>query len=524
MPTPEKKKRLTESAHQHFSQAFNLNVAEESLDFFDLNLEYDSQLFLDPFLIAKSHVPEVAKLFANFGDFFRYVYDCSTQPGNTTRRETLRRLLRFPEPQEFGFGYTENSHSGSGLNAQFAESLVSFFIEGTATRVIREEEMYPSRKFNPVALEIFIEGIGPDSLSDLAANLFKKNFIDYTQQQCQQLGIPLKLLPLDADGFDFELMEWRGGGHYMLPENPLKPGTAILLAPKHLLRAGESRDKNIKSRVRGILKSDPDLSRRFHTFLDRKVEQIPVEDIRILLLANPDLFKRYLTLLSEERGIPYDFQTDAAGFLAIKKHWNSFVGHRFEEPRGKDCEALLERVMDFVEMVRLHYSKQDGWKDAWADASHSHPVKEVVWGRTIRGMGFAYFRNVPDTTFIPEAGSGNGPVDFFVVRNNCRIVIEIKKLENNTPTGSPPLPAYIHGMRRQLADYADTTNANHAVYITGQHWTMRNRPEKTHDERASELEEMLPEVESGMQAKNTNFKHLRYENIDLAPRPSASRL
>ncbi len=54
----------------HFSQAYSLTHVEKELEFFDLNLEYDSRLFIDPFLIKKSPNDEERLLFKRFGDFF----------------------------------------------------------------------------------------------------------------------------------------------------------------------------------------------------------------------------------------------------------------------------------------------------------------------------------------------------------------------------------------------------------------------------------------------------------------------
>ena len=510
----------------HFSQAYKLSVAERDLDFFDTNLEFDTRLFIDPFLLRKSPIEEERALFKRFGDFFRFAYDKSLLiETDQNEYSNLKELLNFHEPKEIGLGYTEDSHQGSGPGPTFADILFKFFIDSTAKRLIKEEGLFPNGQFNPVTLQIFIDGIGPDSLSDITAGVIMDYLISYTQNQCKVLGIPLKLLPLQQDGFDFEEMEWVGGGYYQLPENPVRPGKAVILVPKRFLRSSEIGQDHIESKVKGILEHDPELSKRFGTFLHKTVKDISIEDVRVLFLKEEGVFKKYLEILSEERVNSYDFEKDLLKLFAVKTY-SSFFANKKIDGAIADCEGLLEKTLEFISIFKDHCSVADGWKDMWfyKDGEPDSPQREVVFGRIFRGMGYAYFHNFPRVAFEAEVGTGNGPVDFKVIYSDCRIVIELKKLENSSPKGDPQLPSYIHGIQRQLPNYSYLSRATHAIYITGQHYTSRNRPQSNHNGRVEEIRKIVPTIEKEMKVARQNFESLHYINIDLSPHESASNL
>ena len=511
---------------QHFSQAFNIPATESELDFFDVNLEYDSKLFIDPFLIKKSSVEEERALFVRFGDFFRYAYDKALELNtNTGAYEELKLLLSFREPKEIGLGYTEASHEGAGPGASFAAILLQFFIHNTAKRLIKDVELYPDEEFNPITLEIFTEGLGPDGLSDITANLLMDYLIKYTQVQCEKYGIPTKQLPLNEDGFDFAEKEWRGGGYYQLPENPLWQGQAVVLVPKRFLRATESNNDRIESKVKGILEQDPELKRRFSMFLSKSVDEISMDDIRSLFLQEESIFKKYLEVLSTKRADPYDFETDILQILAIKTY-STFFADKPAEEKIQGCDDLLTRTEELIDIFNTHISVADGWKEMWTfkGSDVDQPQREAVMGRVFRGMGFAYFHRTPEVTFVPEAGTGNGPVDFLIAIGNCRIAIELKRLMNASMKGEPPLASYLHGIERQLPNYALLSKATHAIYITGQHYTSTNRPKASHDKRVEEIRELVPIVEKKMKTDIQGFVSLKYFNIRMSPHSSASSI
>jgi hypothetical protein len=340
--------------------------------------------------------------------------------------------------------------------------------------------------------------------------------IKYTQDQCDIFHIPVKSLPVDHDGFNFLDMEWRGGGYYDLPENPLKPGEPVVLVPKRFLRAPEINADTIESKVKGILSQDPELVRRFGGFIHKKVSEIDIEDIRRVFLTEDSIFKKYFEILSKNRSTSYDFENDLLKILSIKTYSKYFDSKVFPSESEFSCEDLSRLTLEFITIVKDHFSRTDGWKDAWRERDKRViPCKEAVFGRIFRGMGNAYFSHLPRVTFESEVDMGNGPVDFKIIYKDCRIVIELKRLLNSS---------YLQGVQEQLPDYAYLSKATRAIYITGQHYTPINHPKNHHDNRIKQIEDSLSEIEDKMKAQNPNFKKLTYINISSAPHPSSSKI
>ena len=511
----------------HISQAFGISTKESDLDFFDANLHYDSRLFIDPFLLKRSPVAEEKEVFRRFGRFFKHAYEQSLKVGeNVQEIEKLKSFLSFYEPKEINLGYTKESNIGSGLGPLFASSLFHFFLSSSATRIIVEDDLYPDEEFNPATLAIFTDGLGYDGISDLTANLIMDYLIEYTQRQCRKWGIKLKNLPV-RQSFDFEEMEWTNGFYANLPENPMRSGEPIVFIPKHLLRAEETiTHEKVKSKVIGILREDPNLKSRFSILVLKKIQEIDIKEIRSILLNYKSVFQKYLQLLEREDIKSYEFEVDILEILAIKKYHDYFKKKKIES-KLESCKDLLKHTQDLIKEFKKELSMRDGWKDMWCldNKRRLKPNKEIVFGRKFRGMGYAYFRWLPVVTFDAEIGTGAGVLDFRVIHQDCRIAIELKLLRNSASTGKPSLKAYIHGIKRQLPQYTILSEAKYAFYITGQHYheTEGKKP-KNHTDRANEIRQLVPEVEKSIKAQISEFKELFYENIDLSPRLSASKI
>ena len=512
------------SDKHHVTQIFGIPDSAD-IDFFDANLEHDLPVFIDPFLIKNSPNPKEAALFERFGDYFRYAYDVSTSL-DTFRMspKQFAKLLAFKEPKNINMGYTEASNAGHGTN--LTKKLISFFMESAARKYVRETEYFPDHMYNPVSLQAFTDGIGYDGISDISANLIMDYLISYTIEQADKWNIPRKKdIHLDTDGFDFDTHRWKGGGYYELPENPLRKGEALILVPRRLLRGFAEGSENTVSRVFDILKADDELHLKFADLLEKTVKEVSLDEIRQIFLQEGTVHYRYLQNLEGERSQPYDFDKDFLGLLSDKDYADYFDDHKFEDVDSSS--TLKTQVEEYLDEVRLEFEIRDGWKDAWKKTAKGSPTPhtEPVIGRKMRGMGYAYFRHLKDVTFIPEAGTGNGLSDFYVVYKDCKIIIELKLLSNASPKGEPPLPAYLHGISRQLPNYIQSSRAKHAYYVTGQHWDgIAHGKTTNHTPRIAEIQALVPTVQADLKTKVSTFETLTYHNIRMVPHASASKL
>jgi hypothetical protein len=507
----------------HISQAFNLGLEEHDLDFFDANLYYDSPLFIDPFLLKTSPVKTENDLFPRFGEFFQYAYRKSLDAKTDKEYEKLKQFLSFKEPIEINLGYTFGSNKGSGLGGVFASAILTFFLKSSAHRVIMNDELYPDKQFNPDILTVLTDGVGPDGISDLSACLIMDYLVEYTQEQCKALNITLKELPV-RQSFDFEEMQWTDGRYYSLPENPVRRGEPVVFVPKRLLRMGlDMSPEKAKSKIIGVLGKDRNLTERFSSLLTKNLGAITTEDIQDAIIQENSIISRYLTAVEKEGINSYDFDEDVLNVLAFKKYADLFSDK--QDHSITSCEELLKATHELVQEFNDELARRDGWRDTWHNNEHGTPVPsdEKSFGRKFRGMGFAYFKTFPQVTFIPEAGTGNGLVDFLIIFLDCRITIEVKRLSNASATGNPFMPAYLHGVVRQLPEYTILHKAKNAFYITGQHYK-RGKGGIDHSSRVKEITDQVPVSEKAIKDSLPNLEKLFYVNIDLSPRPTASKI
>lgn len=512
----------------HVSQYFNLNSGEEDLDFFDLNLHFDSPLFIDPFLIRKSNLNHEKELFNRFSIFFKLAYskytNCLT---NNLKLDEVIDFLSFKEPKHILLGYDKDSNDGRGLATDFANAITRFFQQGTLAKyIIENSNAFPDGQINPSIFAALAKGVGPDGLSDLTANLMMDYLVQYTLEQCKLWNIPTKNLKVESY-FDFDLNEW-DSLYAELPENPFKKGQPFILVPKRFLRV---EDPHLHDHFLRFLKTDERTSKRFSDLLITTVEDMQNEREKVFILLNelikedPTFLRKFL-ILEENLAEKYDFDLDLHEILSIKRYSDLFANSKFK--KISNCNDLLKFTEDMIEVYRNEYEIRDGWKGAWKTQKPpiKDPVREEILGRKFRGIGFASVKQYPDISFIPEAGTGNGYIDFFIVYKNCRIVIELKKLANKSRTGRKKIKSYLHGIILQLPSYIKATDATHGIYVTFLHYNGKPNFDQDIDDRSliSEVDEKREIVEKDLIAKLPNFIGLKHINIDVSPKPSSSML
>jgi hypothetical protein len=204
------------------NHAFGLNLAQRQVDFVIPRLDADTPLCIDPFLLYKSRQPELAEAHDQLLDVFRHVF-AAFDAGDRKRAKVL---VDFPEAGEIRFGYATSGHSGRGMGESLGR-LVLETLEASPALVRRGLRHVEE-------LQLFSVGIGPDRISDLAANVLKDFLIGYTKRQASLWSIPL------AKGVPISHVWARGDGRWedRYEDVPIDPVTdlPILLVPRWIVR------------------------------------------------------------------------------------------------------------------------------------------------------------------------------------------------------------------------------------------------------------------------------------------------
>lgn len=204
------------------TEGFGLSFAQSEVDFVIPDLAADLPIAIDPFLLYKSRDEGLRELHAHLLSIFNQGIELFRHG----RPSELNRLIDFPEVNEIGFGYSDQKIQGSGLGWQLNRLLADTL---TASEALQERGLRHVEELQLVSI-----GVGPDRVSDIAANVLKSFLIEYTQQQAELWSIPLTSGIPVSHYFDFITWDW-SDDYFDLPVNPIN-GNPLLLVPRRIVR------------------------------------------------------------------------------------------------------------------------------------------------------------------------------------------------------------------------------------------------------------------------------------------------
>src|SRR4051812_12447665 len=99
-----------------FSQQYGIDTSK-GVDWFDSILDYDTKLFIDPYLVEKKKHKSFINSYGIIISFFDQVFEIaatSTKNKASLKYKILTKLNSFPEVKELCLGYASDSTKGSG--------------------------------------------------------------------------------------------------------------------------------------------------------------------------------------------------------------------------------------------------------------------------------------------------------------------------------------------------------------------------------------------------------------------------
>ncbi len=190
------------------------------MDFVDVDTRTDTPLYIDPYAISIRNDPWSVECHSHIIDYFQIVIDAIRRNEDAKAQELLSYLH---EPQETHFGVSIDGLKGRGIGG--LQSLEIF----RALKGSRAVQTGFLKDLEDCAL--MIEGVDRDKVSDIATNIIRRQLIEYTQDQCRLLGIPMTTKP---SGFFWDMHDhvWKNE----ILEVPLCAGSPILFVPKSIVR------------------------------------------------------------------------------------------------------------------------------------------------------------------------------------------------------------------------------------------------------------------------------------------------
>jgi hypothetical protein len=194
---------------------------QEDADFAIPFLDDDIPLYVDPFLLWKSPSQQDQALHTALISSFNH-FGYLRRTGK--QQEAVKALIRVSECQEVGLGSARDKR-GKRIGASTAEEILALFNLIPQIKVGGFEHIEE--------IQLFVDQIGKDRISDMACSLTKSFLIDFTIDQCKRHSIPMSEVLLDGV-FDYTAKKFRSE-KLPLPVNP-NSKAPLLLVPKRWLR------------------------------------------------------------------------------------------------------------------------------------------------------------------------------------------------------------------------------------------------------------------------------------------------
>jgi hypothetical protein len=204
-----------------FTEHYDVHVPQHELDFAIPFLSEDIPLYVDPFLLWKSPSFQDKALHQMLILGFNHL---GTLAKTGHEDEAINQLILASECDEVGLG-NSSKRTGRRIGREKAAEVISLF------RRIPQYSEHGFRHFEEI--QLFIDDIGKDRVSDIACSFMKSFLVDYTHQECVRLNIPMQETEVSAlynpEKKIFETIRT------VIPVHP-ETGKALLLIPKRWLR------------------------------------------------------------------------------------------------------------------------------------------------------------------------------------------------------------------------------------------------------------------------------------------------
>src|ERR1035437_1269584 len=199
----------------------DLPFTQEEVDFGIPFLDEDVPLYVDPFLLWKSPSMQDNSLHTALTNSFNHLGHLFLKG---KEKEATEYLILYSECQEVGLGNSKNK-VGKQIGNKLAVEILTLY------KNIPQVSKSGFTHFEEI--QLFVDNISKDRISDITCNFIKSFLIDFTIEQCEKHKIPLEKVVV-KNIYDYRKNKFIDEEIY-LPINPnnKKP---ILLVPKRWLR------------------------------------------------------------------------------------------------------------------------------------------------------------------------------------------------------------------------------------------------------------------------------------------------
>lgn len=138
-------------------------------------------------------------------------------------------MSHLSEPKETFLGVSSGVPDGRGVGRGQSRQLIN---------AIKESRAFASGLLSDLSeMSLYVEGIDRDKIFDLTTNIIRSVLVDYTKQQCELLGVPLRSYSAPSV-WDVRRKNWVSRPTIL----PFIQDDAVLLVPRYIVRKHLSLD------------------------------------------------------------------------------------------------------------------------------------------------------------------------------------------------------------------------------------------------------------------------------------------
>ena len=436
-------------------------------DIFDPILNSDTLLFIDPLLIRKS-ANDIIRSKGN--DEFEKSLETVIRLVKISKREGdpawkgAYKALYLSERPETGLGYGRASTRGSSRPQEVRLAILRTVAEVLELGV-DDLDMLP-------LMAVFEDGVGADTLSDLATNAMLNSLCEITDKFCQTYGVPVRKF---------------GGkyGHYSLPENPFVSDEPVILVPRDILR-----DLPIAadwSDVSGVIAANDELRERVNKMFGSLAEATMAERkmaVRKAAFSSDRLLKQFLDAVAEAAD-SYDEKVDLDGFYIFRQLLASDPDRYkglISKPSKQGEQELKDMVFSILAVFKDMIENNNLWRLLWYN---DRPRREKASQLTFFAIA-KILCAANDIDISPETDSGGGPVDFKFSKGFAqKVVVEFKLSRGKVK----------QGYERQIEKYKKAAGTDDAIFVVIDVGSLKDKLDKVNAIKAAREAKGLPTSE-----------------------------
>jgi len=423
-----------------FSKRFN--VDHEDLmkeEIFDAFIDLDTRFYIHPLLLKNTKAAQLhnsyQKLQERLSEFILIINSINEFNKNDVSYREIVRRFSFDEPPGLCIGYSEFGTDGTGLKGKHALQIIESIFQ------IKNKSL-----ITPELLELlpFVEeGIGPDRLSDMVANIIEEDIAAFTQSIVKKYNISeTKNIIFNDNRYEVPWLVDKQRFILILPQD--------ILENLPIANSYDDIDEvvNHNRELREIYNELFKQASKNKTQPGRKTVKKVIKDE---IMHNEKILFDLIESYRNSRKESYCFANDPLNEI----NWSEDAHYFFEHYLKKEIisERKVDDVVNFLLNKFKDYTELNGLNKAFL--SEKETIKERIPQRVFQALSQLYIDD-KNIDINPEVNLGPGQVDFKFSRGSEKVIIEMKISSN---------PSLISGLTQQLTAYYDAEKPLKAYYV-----------------------------------------------------------